>query len=36
MELPEIPIDENGNLVDMVKPRESPDSKRIIDFITGK
>lgn len=29
-------IDESGNLVDMVKPRESPDSKRIIDFITGK
>lgn len=29
-------IDENGNLVDMVKPRESPDSKRIIEFITGK
>ena len=29
-------IDENGNLVDMVKPREAPDSKRIIDFITGK
>lgn len=29
-------IDENGNLVDMVKPRELPDSKRIIDFITGK
>ncbi len=29
-------IDESGNLVDMVKPRESPDSKRIIEFITGK
>ncbi len=29
-------IDENGNLVDMVKPRELPDSKRIIEFITGK
>ena len=29
-------IDESGNLVDMVKPRESPDSKRFIEFITGK
>lgn len=29
-------IDESGNLVDMVKPRELPDSKRIIEFITGK
>ena len=29
-------IDENGKLVDMVPPRESPDCEKIINWITGK
>lgn len=28
-------IDENGNLVDVVSPRESPDSEKIINWIKG-
>lgn len=29
-------IDENGNLVDVVAPKESPASSRIVDWITGR
>jgi glutathione peroxidase len=29
-------IDENGNLVDVVPPREKPNSKRVIDWLEGK
>ena len=29
-------IDENGRLVDMVPPRESPDCDKIVNWITGK
>jgi len=29
-------IDENGKLVDMVPPKEKPDSERIIQWITGQ
>ncbi|QKG80007.1 glutathione peroxidase [Tenuifilum thalassicum] len=29
-------IDENGNLVDVVPPREKPHSKRVIDWLEGK